>query len=296
MALAQNPDVPTVVQCQAQKKYQKSKAFSEMICDMQGMRGGRAPAGSQPSDTDQALDDAVNAPPPTKKSFNFRIYSMGGHWPDVSHKYAALDSAKDQDQSKGAGKGYKLPGMLVQDETQIYDVDSQNASTLDQGRSKCFEGFQATWELFNYYGRDSLDGNGMRMVGIIHMGSGHDNAQWNQDMMFFGDGGLKSCEILRDWASGTNLTQDQQDAVDEAKKELSSPFCTYDLNFIGHELTHGVVQNTAALGQNQTAGTLPAIEAGTLDEHVADVFGMLTRQFKNKETVRQSSWDVVPNW
>ena len=53
---------------------------------------------------------------------------------------------------------------------------------------------------------------------------------------------------------------------------------------VGHELSHGVVTHTCNLVYQD--------EPGALNEHVADVFGVLVEQWKRKRTAKNGNWLV----
>ncbi|WP_398859073.1 M4 family metallopeptidase [Streptomyces chengmaiensis] len=100
----------------------------------------------------------------------------------------------------------------------------------------------AAGRVYDYFkdrhGRDSLDGRGMAvnsLVGVTDFGFGYVNAFWDGQKMVYGSG-------------------------DEAYKPLSA-----DLDVVGHEMTHGVVDNSADL--------VYAGQSGALNEAVADYFG-----------------------
>ena len=57
---------------------------------------------------------------------------------------------------------------------------------------------------------------------------------------------------------------------------------TIALDVIGHELTHGVTQYTAALVYHD--------QSGALNEHISDVFGILVKQYALNQTAAQSDW------
>jgi Zn-dependent metalloprotease len=59
---------------------------------------------------------------------------------------------------------------------------------------------------------------------------------------------------------------------------------TESLDIIGHELTHGVTQHTAALVYQD--------QPGALNEHFSDVFGILVKQYALKQTASKSDWLV----
>ncbi|CAM5405442.1 M4 family metallopeptidase [Streptomyces abikoensis] len=100
----------------------------------------------------------------------------------------------------------------------------------------------AAGKVYDYYkkvhGRDSLDGRGMAinsLVGVTEFGGSYVNAFWDGTKMVYGGG-------------------------DQDYKTLSA-----DLDVVGHEMTHGVVEHTANL--------VYAGQSGALNEALADYFG-----------------------
>lgn len=93
----------------------------------------------------------------------------------------------------------------------------------------------------NTFGRNSINGTGGTIISIINVadenGQGMDNAFWNGNAMFYGNG--KS-----------------------AFKPLAGA-----LDVAGHEISHGVIQNTANLVYQG--------ESGALNESFADIFGAM---------------------
>ncbi|HEY3387788.1 MAG TPA: M4 family metallopeptidase, partial [Saprospiraceae bacterium] len=91
------------------------------------------------------------------------------------------------------------------------------------------------------YTRNSINGSGGNVVSIINVaddnGAGLDNAFWNGSAMFYGNGNTAFKELAR------------------------------GLDVAGHEMSHGVIQNTANL---EYVG-----QSGALNESYADVFGAL---------------------
>ncbi|MFQ5430193.1 MAG: M4 family metallopeptidase [Phycisphaerae bacterium] len=92
-------------------------------------------------------------------------------------------------------------------------------------------------ETYDYYldrhQRNSLDGNGGNIVAIVRYGRDYRNAFWNGELMVFGDG------------------QNYAGSIDT----------------VGHELTHGVTENTSDL--------LYRDQPGALNEALSDIFGEL---------------------
>ncbi|MGI5480718.1 M4 family metallopeptidase [Streptomyces lavendofoliae] len=100
----------------------------------------------------------------------------------------------------------------------------------------------AAGQVYDYYrkqhARDGLDGRGSAvnsLVGVTQFGMPYVNAFWDGTKMVYGSG-------------------------DADHKPLSA-----DLDVVGHEMTHGVVENTANL--------VYAGQSGALNEAVADYFG-----------------------
>jgi len=107
-------------------------------------------------------------------------------------------------------------------------------------------------------GRNSLDDGGMTLVSSVHVGRGYNNAFWNGAQMAYGDG----------------------------DGQIFIRF-TRSLDVVGHELTHGVVSHTAALEYHD--------EPGALNEHFADVFGSLVKQWKRRQRADKADWLIGPD-
>ncbi len=102
--------------------------------------------------------------------------------------------------------------------------------------------------------RNSLDNNGMDLICNVHYGVKFNNAFWYDGQITFGDG---------DGVIFTNFAR--------------------SLDVIGHELGHGVVENTAQLEYKN--------QSGALNEHFADVFGtVVTQWFENKAAEEEVDW------
>jgi Zn-dependent metalloprotease len=151
-----------------------------------------------------------------------------------------------------ANFGSSLPGQRVRGEG---DPPSGDA-TVDEA----YDGSGDTYDLYQQvYGRDSIDGNNMRMDSTVHYRRGYDNAFWNGEQMVYGDG-------------DEDLPEDER---------LFNRF-TKSLDVIGHELTHGVTQFTANLVYSN--------QPGALNEHFSDVFGSLVRQWKLGQAAGEADW------
>jgi Zn-dependent metalloprotease len=141
----------------------------------------------------------------------------------------------------------QTPGKVVRAEGQ--------AAVADTAVNQAYDGFGYTYNFYwTMFQRDSIDGQGLPILGMVHYGQDYDNAFWdNVRNMFFGDG------------DGQILTQ-----------------TTAGIDVVGHELTHGVTQHEANLTYSG--------QSGALNESISDVFGIQVKQFALNQDVTQSDW------
>ncbi len=150
--------------------------------------------------------------------------------------------------------GSSLPGVTVRSEG--------DAPVADAAVNEAYDGAGETYDLYaTYFGRNSIDNNGMRLDSTVHHLQSYDNAFWNGQQMVYGDG-------------------DEDLPVNQ---RIFNRF-TIAIDVIGHELTHGVVQYTANLQY--------AFQPGALNESFADVFGAMVKQQRLNQTVEQADWVI----
>ncbi len=126
--------------------------------------------------------------------------------------------------------------------------------TGDAAADEAYDGLGATYDYFyDIHRRNSIDGAGLELKATVHYGTGYQNAFWNGQRMVFGDG----------------------------DGQLFQRF-TRSLDVIGHELGHGV---------NETeTGLVYMFQPGALDEHLADVWGSLVKQYLLRQNVNTADW------
>ena len=130
------------------------------------------------------------------------------------------------------------------------------AKTDDPAANEAYDYAGATYDFYKkVLDRNSLDDNGMALLSSVHFGVRYDNAFWNGEQMVYGDG------------DGRVFVR-----------------FTKSLDVVAHELSHGVVTHTCNLAYHG--------ESGALNEHFADVFGTLVKQWKRKQTVATATWLV----
>ena len=176
-------------------------------------------------------------------------YSLNG-------KFYLMDASRTDPQGRAI---FKLAQSKMPDDPigVLWTIDAANSSVNDMTYRQLTSS-NNTWNnptavsahynsvlAFEYYkarhARTSLNGKGGTIVSIINItdesGKGFDNAFWNGEFMGYGNG-------------------------KDAFKSLAG-----GLDVAGHEMTHGVVENTANLEYNG--------QSGAINESMADVFGVM---------------------
>lgn len=167
---------------------------------------------------------------------------------------AAVRAVQRERITYDAENGTALPGRVVRNEN--------DPPTGDPAVDEAHDGAGATWELYQQvYGRESIDGHGMRLESTVHFDQGYDNAFWDGKQMVYGDG--------------------DQDLPEPER--LFNRF-TAAIDIIGHELTHGVTQYEARLVYWD--------QPGALNESFSDVFGSLVKQRALGQSAAQADWLV----
>ncbi len=149
-----------------------------------------------------------------------------------------------------------LPGRLVRSEGE--------GRVSDTAVNEAYDYSGDTFDFYHaIFGRNSLDDAGMSLVSTVHVGEADggnryqpmNNAFWDGSQMAYGDG----------------------DGV------VFEGF-TRSLDVVAHELTHGV--------ETFSSNLLYRGQSGALNEHFADVFGILVRQWRREEPAEKASWIV----
>ena len=132
-------------------------------------------------------------------------------------------------------------------------------ATKDAAVNEAYNHSGYTYDFYKrVFDRNSLDDRGMSLVSSVHLGRRLNNAFWTGEQMAYGDG------------DGSLFVR-----------------FTKSLDVVGHELTHGVITYTSNLEYHD--------EPGALNEHLADVFGSLVKQWKKDQTAAQADWLIGPD-
>jgi Zn-dependent metalloprotease len=175
-------------------------------------------------------------------SLDARVASQAG----APRAAAAGEAAGPDRMISDANSTQVLPGTLVRAEG--------DPETGDPAADEAYNGLGATYDLFaEEFGRDSIDGAGMPLLGSVHYDENYDNAFWDGAQMVFGDG----------------------------DGELFNRF-TISVDVIGHELMHGVTE--------REAGLIYFSQSGALNESLSDAFGSMVKQFLASEKAEDADW------
>ncbi len=137
---------------------------------------------------------------------------------------------------------------LVSNWTGNFNTERDKASvSAHYNASKVIDFYK---ELFN---RNSLDNNGLPIESYTHHKVNYNNAFWDGYRMIYGDG------------DGEEFT-----------------YLSGDLDVVGHEMTHGVIDYTAKLEYHN--------QSGALNESMADVFGVLISTYNKYNVVNGGTW------
>lgn len=153
-----------------------------------------------------------------------------------------------------ARKKDRLPGKLVRSEGE--------PKTADAAVNEAYDHSGDTYDFYHdLFGRNSLDDAGMTLISSVHVGEADGGGRYQPMSNAFWDGG--------------------QMAYGDGDGEVFARF-TASLDVVAHELTHGV--------QSYTSNLVYRGQSGALNEHFADVFGILVRQWRRGETAEKASW------
>lgn len=170
---------------------------------------------------------------------------------NANSTYYLLDASKSmytgtQNALPAAGKGIILTlnaQNTSQQNMQYADFTSAGNNSWNDTRSvSAHYNAEVSWDYYkNTHGRNSINGQGGDVISFVNVaddnGGGLDNAFWTGQYMIYGNGNTQF-------------------------KPLAG-----DLDVGGHEMTHGVIQETAGLEYQG--------ESGAMNESFADVFGSL---------------------
>ncbi len=171
--------------------------------------------------------------------------SAGVYFADISRPMYSSTQSRMPDEPVGAIWSLNAfntsPNSQSFNYDHIYGATAASFASIPIGVSAHYNAGQAYTYYKNTFNRNSINGKGGTVISMVNVtednGAGMDNAYWNGEAMFYGNGGQYFTPLAK--------------ALDVA----------------GHEISHGVVQNTANLEYQG--------EAGAMNESFADIFGAM---------------------
>ena len=242
-------------------------------CNLVGHRHEHGAAAKDESQTFGALSPTLEDGPVTASGLDLlNINRSFGVW-QVGSQYVLEDASKPMFNSttsnmpnEPVGAIITLTAMNTSPENQssfTYNLVVSNSSNFNNPTA--ISGHWNSIKSYDYFkntfNRNSIDGVGGNIVAFVNVadgdGSSMENAFWNGNAMWYGNGG----SIFKPLARGLDVG--------------------------GHEMTHGVIEKTANLEYQD--------ESGALNESFADVFGVMIDRddWKLGEDVMQNG--VNPN-
>lgn len=168
----------------------------------------------------------------------------------------------DKDGNLDIGRPPSLRDVPEWEGAKLFEEGHVFDGTEDPSAVNVYNQLKLTYDFYStVFNRNSIDNEGLELVGCVHYDEVDDprpgffNAFFWLDVMAYGDG---DGEIFRSFTDIIDIT--------------------------GHELTHGVTQNTARLPYKH--------QAGALNESISDVFGSMIKQWSKepKQTAATADW------
>lgn len=175
----------------------------------------------------------------------FNAYQIGSQYVMIDTKKKMFRPGESQLPNSPAGAILTIDARNARvnnEDMDLYHVVASNPGQWNATAVSAHVNASLSYDYFEQkFGRLSLNGNGGNIVSVINItderGQGFDNAFWNGVFMGYGNGG-------------------------QAFKPLAGA-----LDVAGHEMTHGVIENTAKLEYRN--------QSGALNESFADIFGAM---------------------
>lgn len=179
-------------------------------------------------------------------SRNINTYEVGGTYYMIDASKTMYDAVNSDIPDNPVGAIWTIDALNTSPQNNNFEVDHVSSNSISfngqpTGVSAQYNGGQAYLYFKNIHDRESINGNGGNVIGLINIadedGGSLGNAFWNGTAMFYGNGDNSFLPLAR------------------------------GLDVAGHEMSHGVIQNTANLVYQG--------ESGALNESFADVFGSM---------------------
>lgn len=173
------------------------------------------------------------------QSRTLNVYQIGSTYYLIDASKAMHQPTTSTFPNEGKGVIYTLSAQNTDSVLFFVTAGSPTGFTsVKPAVSAAFYGSKVYDYFKTIHNRDAVDGKGSTITMVVNFGQNFNNAFWNGQMMVFGNG------------DGTQFS------------DLAA-----GIDVMAHEMTHGVVENTANLVYEN--------QSGALNESFADVFGVL---------------------
>lgn len=188
----------------------------------------------------------------------------------------------------------------------------------DEARDKCYASLHTTLDFYNkVFRRNSVDGSGLEIRASVHVGANVGDAFWdpNSQQMFFGDGGLYD-------ESGKTTSNLSPFILDVVGHEFTHGVVSYTAGLgqgrntfkipdplpttwtpdLMKQLERFPPEEQEQMKKGSPSGIAlfvynpPQLSSQTLNEHIADCFGAMIKQWSLKQTAQQADWLVGQGW
>lgn len=174
------------------------------------------------------------------QSRSLNTYELNGKFYMLDATKSIYSSARSTLPDKPIGAIWTIDAKNT-DGSSIYQISNTNNTFSDKAAVSAHYNAGIAYEYFkNTHGRSAINGTGGTMISVVNVtenGAGLDNAYWNGNAMYYGNGKA-------------------------AFKPLAG-----SLDVAGHEMTHGVVGSSANLEYYS--------QSGAINESMADIFGAM---------------------
>ncbi|MEQ1963103.1 M4 family metallopeptidase [Xenorhabdus khoisanae] len=146
----------------------------------------------------------------------------------------------------------QLKKIILKDDW--YPDEKYKYPSKDVAANEAYDYLGTTYTFYKkIFERNSIDNRGIKLIASVHWGTNIGNAGWGDNQMVFGDGLFPYTNRF-----------------------------TSCIDVIAHEFTHGVIEYEANLKDSN--------QSEALNASIADVFGIMVRQYKENQKANESDW------
>ncbi|ORY61525.1 uncharacterized protein BCR38DRAFT_396482 [Pseudomassariella vexata] len=237
----------------------------ERFADLSVPRGSRQPRPQHiiPESMLKHISESQDVDEETRTSAKHDLTHIRGITQKYQQSQGPQDESADQKRLATTAKAKKTYRAVydanhTEDEADLpgkmIRAESQKASK-DKAVNQAYDNAGHVLDFYaSIFNWKSIDNKNMHVISSVHFGTNYENAFWDPEIaqMVYGDGH----DFIHNF--------------------------TGCIDVIGHELTHAVTEYTSPLDYQG--------QPGALNEHISDVFGIMIKQWVEKETADTADW------